>query len=66
MSKKINHPPIKSAPPIGVMGPKKESEIPIKSCKFRRYIENENKSVPIINSLLIRAVFSNFIKRKFQ
>ena len=42
---------------MGVIGPKKEIEIPNNSCMFSRYIENEKRIVPLASSLLISAVF---------
>ena len=41
---------------MGVTGPKKESEVHIKSCMFNKYIEKEKRIVPLMNSLLIMAV----------
>jgi len=46
MIRKI-HVVIKVPPPIGVTGPKNEQSIPIALSIDRRYMDPENKSIPI-------------------
>ena len=51
---------IKVTPPIGVTGPKNEQSIPIALSTERRYIEPENKTVPIEKPRIINEFKDTF------
>ena len=54
------HDPIKNRPPKGVIGPKNDNETPNKSCKFNRYMDNENRITP--TDMNCRAIFNLSVK----
>ena len=51
---------IKVPPPIGVTGPKNEQFIPIALSTERRYIEPENKTVPVEKPRIINEFKDTF------
>ena len=52
----IIHALINNTPPIGVIGPKKDTENPKIPCRLNRYIEKEKQQTPVV--IKYRLVFS--------